>query len=90
MTDAIIRELLTEVRNEHRERKKQFNAIERRLTTLESTVDRLEAAVTELAGEIRSVRQLASEEGRSIRKHLRAVSDFAGMTDPSGEKNGGG
>lgn len=90
MTDALIRELLKEVRAEHQERKRQFDTIERRLTVLESRVEDCTVAVSTLAGEIQAVRQLAGEEGASIRKQLRLVSDFAGMTDPhKGNGNGG-
>ncbi|HEX6273435.1 MAG TPA: hypothetical protein VFZ53_10350 [Polyangiaceae bacterium] len=89
MSDHLLRQLLEEVRTEHRDRKAQFDTIERRLTVLESRVQDNTVATSVLAKEIHDLRKLAFEGDDSLRKRIRLVSDFAGMTDPQ-EGNGNG
>ncbi len=87
MTDNLLRQLLAEVREEHKERKAQFDTIERRLTVLESRTQDNTVAVSVLAREIQDLRKLAFEGDDALRKRLRMVADYAGMTDPA--ENGG-
>lgn len=71
MSDALIRELIAEIRKDRASRKQ------------------LEVAVSSLAQDLKDFRKLVFEGERSLMKQIRAVADYAGMTDPA-DRNGTG
>lgn len=88
MSDAIVRELIKEIKADRAERKAQFDRIELRLTTLEGNQHRSGEALAALSRDLKDFRDKVFDNESDLGERIRRVSDFTGMTDPHG-KNGG-